>query len=78
MPNIVAGHSLGEYSALVAAGALRLADAVRVVKLRGKLMQDAVAPGVGAMAAIVGLSRADVEAACAEAMQEAKAAKARS
>ena len=67
--NIVAGHSLGEYSALVAAGALRLADAVRVVKLRGKLMQDAVAPGVGAMAAIVGLSRADVEAACAEAMQ---------
>ena len=63
---VVAGHSLGEYSALVAAGSLRLADAVRVVNLRGKFMQEAVAPGVGAMAAILGLSRADVEAACAE------------
>jgi [acyl-carrier-protein] S-malonyltransferase len=66
-PTVVAGHSLGEYSALVAAGALQLADAVRVVHLRGKLMQDAVPPGVGAMAAILGLSRAEVEAACAEA-----------
>jgi [acyl-carrier-protein] S-malonyltransferase len=64
---VVAGHSLGEYSALVAAGSLRLADAVRVVNLRGKFMQEAVAPGVGGMAAILGLSRADVEAACAEA-----------
>jgi [acyl-carrier-protein] S-malonyltransferase len=64
---VVAGHSLGEYSALVAAGSLRLADAVRIVHLRGKFMQEAVAPGVGAMAAILGLSRADVEAACAEA-----------
>jgi [acyl-carrier-protein] S-malonyltransferase len=64
---VVAGHSLGEYSALVAAGSLRLGDAVRIVNLRGKLMQEAVAPGVGAMAAILGLSRADVEAACAEA-----------
>lgn len=64
---VVAGHSLGEYSALVAAGSLRLADAARIVNLRGKLMQEAVAPGVGAMAAILGLSRADVEAACAEA-----------
>jgi len=64
---VVAGHSLGEYSALVAAGSLRLADAVRIVNLRGKFMQEAVAPGVGAMAAILGLSRADVEAACAEA-----------
>ncbi len=64
---VVAGHSLGEYSALVAAGSLRLDDAVRIVNLRGKLMQEAVAPGVGAMAAILGLSRADVEAACAEA-----------
>jgi [acyl-carrier-protein] S-malonyltransferase len=66
-PSVVAGHSLGEYSALVAAGSLRLGDAVRIVNLRGKLMQDAVAPGVGAMAAILGLSRADVEAVCAEA-----------
>jgi [acyl-carrier-protein] S-malonyltransferase len=64
---VVAGHSLGEYSALVAAGSLRLADAVRIVHLRGKFMQEAVAPGVGAMAAILGLSRADVQAACAEA-----------
>jgi [acyl-carrier-protein] S-malonyltransferase len=64
-PAVVAGHSLGEYSALVAAGALRLADAVRIVHLRGKLMQDAVAPGVGAMAAILGLAAAEVEAACA-------------
>ena len=52
---VVAGHSLGEYSALVAAGSLRLADAVRIVNLRGKFMQEAVAPGVGAMAAILGL-----------------------
>jgi [acyl-carrier-protein] S-malonyltransferase len=64
---VVAGHSLGEYSALVAAGSLRLADAVRIVNLRGKFMQEAVAPGVGAMAAILGLARADVEAVCAEA-----------
>jgi len=66
-PAVVAGHSLGEYSALVAAGALALADAVKVVNLRGRFMQDAVAPGVGAMAAILGLDAADVEAACAEA-----------
>jgi [acyl-carrier-protein] S-malonyltransferase len=62
-----AGHSLGEYSALVAAGALRFADAVRLVHLRGKFMQEAVAPGVGAMAAILGLDAAGVAAACAEA-----------
>jgi [acyl-carrier-protein] S-malonyltransferase len=68
-PGVVAGHSLGEYSALVAAGSLRLADAVRAVNLRGKFMQEAVAPGVGAMAAILGLSRAEVEAACAEAVR---------
>jgi [acyl-carrier-protein] S-malonyltransferase len=66
-PVAVAGHSLGEYSALVAAGALALADAVRLVHLRGKLMQDAVAPGLGAMAAVLGLSGDDVAAACAEA-----------
>jgi [acyl-carrier-protein] S-malonyltransferase len=69
-PGVVAGHSLGEYSALVAAGALRLADAVRVVNLRGKFMQEAVAPGEGAMAAIVNLDRAGVEGACAEAARE--------
>src|SRR5947209_7209765 len=57
-PAVVAGHSLGEYSALVAAGAMRLSDAVRTVHMRGKFMQEAVAAGVGAMAAILGLGRA--------------------
>jgi [acyl-carrier-protein] S-malonyltransferase len=66
-PAAVAGHSLGEYSALVAAGALRLADAVRLVNMRGKFMQEAVAPGLGAMAAVLGLSGDEVAAACAEA-----------
>jgi [acyl-carrier-protein] S-malonyltransferase len=66
-PVAVAGHSLGEYSALVAAGALRLADAVRLVHMRGKFMQEAVAPGLGAMAAVLGLSGEEVAAACAEA-----------
>jgi [acyl-carrier-protein] S-malonyltransferase len=69
-PGVVAGHSLGEYSALVAAGALRLADAVRVVNLRGKFMQEAVPAGEGAMAAIVNLDRAGVENACVEAARE--------
>lgn len=69
-PSVVAGHSLGEYSALVAAGSLSLSDAVRVVNARGRFMQEAVAPGVGAMAAILGLEPADVEAACAEASAE--------
>jgi [acyl-carrier-protein] S-malonyltransferase len=64
-----AGHSLGEYSANVAAGALAFPDAVRLVRERGRFMQDAVPPGVGAMAAIVGLSPADVDAACREAAQ---------
>jgi [acyl-carrier-protein] S-malonyltransferase len=64
-PGVVAGHSLGEYSALVAAGALRLADAVRLVHLRGKFMQEAVPPGAGAMAAVLGLGAAEVDAACA-------------
>jgi [acyl-carrier-protein] S-malonyltransferase len=66
-PAAVAGHSLGEYSALVAAGALGLADAVRLVNLRGKFMQEAVAPGLGAMAAVLGLSGDEVALACAEA-----------
>jgi [acyl-carrier-protein] S-malonyltransferase len=66
-PVAVAGHSLGEYSALVAAGALRLADAFRLVHMRGKFMQEAVPAGVGAMAAILGLSAEDVAAVCREA-----------
>lgn len=69
VPAYVAGHSLGEYSALVAAGSLAFADAVRLVELRGQLMQQAVPAGQGAMAAILGLEDADVLAACAEAAQ---------
>ena len=68
-PDFVAGHSLGEYSALVAAGVLDFADAVRTVRKRGKYMQDAVPVGVGAMAAILGLDVVTVEAGCAEAAQ---------
>ncbi len=68
-PALAAGHSLGEYSALVVAGALRLADAVRVVRKRGALMQDAVAVGTGAMAAIMGLGLDVVEAVVREAAQ---------
>jgi len=60
----VAGHSLGEYSALVAAGALQLADAVRLVRKRGQYMQEAVPVGQGAMAAILGLDAAVVEEVC--------------
>jgi len=66
MPAAMAGHSLGEYAALVAAGAMELADAVRVVHLRGNLMQQAVAEGEGAMAAILGLDDSEVERLCAE------------
>ena len=66
-PNVVAGHSLGEYSALVAAGVLTLAQAVPLVRLRAQAMQDAVPVGVGAMAAILGLSASQVVAGCAQA-----------
>jgi [acyl-carrier-protein] S-malonyltransferase len=68
-PAYVAGHSLGEYSALVAAGSLAFADAVKLVELRGQLMQQAVPEGQGGMAAIIGLDDAEVRAACAEAEQ---------
>ncbi|OEC36068.1 [acyl-carrier-protein] S-malonyltransferase [Pseudomonas cuatrocienegasensis] len=68
-PAFVAGHSLGEYSALVAAGSLPFAEAVKLVELRGQLMQQAVPAGQGGMAAILGLEDADVLAACAEAAQ---------
>ncbi len=68
-PDFVAGHSLGEYSALVAAGCLSLADAVKLVERRGQLMQEAVPAGQGAMAAILGLEDAVVLQACADAAQ---------
>lgn len=66
-PRIVAGHSLGEYSALVAAGVIAFKDAVPMVRFRAQAMQNAVPVGQGGMAAILGLSDADVIAACAEA-----------
>jgi [acyl-carrier-protein] S-malonyltransferase len=66
-PQWAAGHSLGEFSALVGAGALSFADALRVVRERGRAMQEAVAPGVGAMAAILGLDLETVETVCREA-----------
>ena len=69
MPAVVAGHSLGEYSALVAAGVIELKDAVPLVGLRAAAMQEAVPFGAGAMAAILGLDDAGVAAACAEAAQ---------
>src|ERR1700756_1744811 len=66
-PGFVAGHSLGEYSAHVAAGTLEFADAVRTVRNRGKYMQSAVPVGIGAMAAILGMPIDQLEAVCAEA-----------
>jgi [acyl-carrier-protein] S-malonyltransferase len=69
LPAIVAGHSLGEYSALVAAGSLSLTDAVRTVRLRGRYMQEAAPVGSGAMAAILGADLTTVQRACIEAAQ---------
>lgn len=68
-PQLVAGHSLGEYSAHVAAGTIAFADAVKIVRQRGRYMQEAVPVGAGAMAAILGLDREAVEEACAEAAE---------
>ena len=68
-PALVAGHSLGEYTALVAAGVLAFRDALPLVRFRAQAMQEAVPAGVGAMAAILGLDDAGVAAACAEAAQ---------
>jgi [acyl-carrier-protein] S-malonyltransferase len=69
MPAIMAGHSLGEYTALVAAGALRFADALPLVRYRAQCMQEAVPEGVGGIAAILGLEDDAVRAVCAEAAQ---------
>lgn len=68
-PSAMAGHSLGEYTALVAAGALQFADAVKLVELRGRYMQAAVPAGQGAMAAVLGLADQDVIAVCEEASE---------
>jgi len=69
-PTLLAGHSLGEYSALVAAGALPLAQAAHLVRLRGQLMQAAVPTGTGAMAAVLGAEDALIEETCAQAAQD--------
>jgi [acyl-carrier-protein] S-malonyltransferase len=71
-PDLAAGHSLGEYSAHVAAGTLSFADALRTVRRRGRYMQEAVPIGAGAMAAILGLDAASVEQACAAVRMESR------
>jgi len=68
-PSFLAGHSLGEYSALVAGGGLTLADALRTVRVRGQYMQEAVPVGTGAMAAVMGADVADIERLCATASE---------
>src|SRR5438477_2608603 len=68
-PDFVAGHSLGEYSALVAAGALRLGEAAALVRRRGRYMQEAVPVGTGAMAALLGLDLAAVQGVCERAAE---------
>ena len=68
-PDYVAGHSLGEYSALFAGLSLLLTDAVKTVRLRGRYMQEAVPVGTGAMAAVIGAELKDIESACEEASQ---------
>jgi len=68
-PDYVLGHSLGEYSALVTAGALSFGDAIKIVRARGRYMQEAVPVGTGAMAAVMGATLQDIESACAEASQ---------
>ncbi len=70
LPALAAGHSLGEYSALVAAESLSLEDAVRLVRVRGRAMQEAVRPGTGAMSAIMGVDPARLEALCAQAIDD--------
>jgi [acyl-carrier-protein] S-malonyltransferase len=69
-PEYVAGHSLGEYSALVAAGSISLSDAVKTVRVRGRYMQEAVHAGQGAMAAVIGLQLAVIEEICKQASQD--------
>lgn len=73
-PEVAAGHSLGEYSALVAAAALDFADAVRAVRERGRLMQEACPPGQGAMAALIGLEFTQVKEICEEVTKDGKIA----
>jgi len=68
-PDFVAGHSLGEYSGLLAARALSLSDSIRTVRSRGRYMQEAVPVGTGAMAAVIGVPLKDIEAVCVEASQ---------
>lgn len=68
-PDVMAGHSLGEYSALTAAGAIELADAVRLVRIRANAMQEAVPVGAGAMAAVLNLDNTQIKAVCSEAAQ---------
>ncbi|MCE9678365.1 ACP S-malonyltransferase [Shewanella sp. AS1] len=70
-PEVLAGHSLGEYSALVCAGVIKFADAVKLVELRGQLMQQAVPAGTGAMYAIIGLENDEIQKACEQSAQGA-------